>query len=205
MMMQPDTGGKAQSKPIHILYMEDEVGLARLFQRRMELAGYQVDIAHDGQEGLAMYDPATHDVIVVDYKMPFYNGLEVLNLLAKNGPMPPAIMLTGSGDEQTAVMAMKFGAGDYIVKDMRRGYLQLLPIVIDQVVLRQRLAKEKQQTEEALRQHALELQERNQELNTFAHTVAHDLQNPLGLIIGYASALNEGYPTMTNEEVELCA
>jgi two-component system, sensor histidine kinase and response regulator len=199
------TTQNSKSKPIRILYMEDEVGLARLFQRRMELAGYQVDIARDGQEGLAMYDPALHDVIVVDYKMPFYNGLEVLTLLAKNGPLPPAIMLTGSGDEETAVMAMKLGAGDYIVKDMRRGYLQLLPIVIDQVVLRQRLAKEKQQTENALRQHALELQERNQELNTFAHTVAHDLQNPLGLIIGYASALHEGYPTMTNAEVELCA
>jgi two-component system, sensor histidine kinase and response regulator len=190
---------------IHILYMEDEPGLARLFQRRMEMAGYQVDIAHDGQEGLTMYNPEIHDVIVVDYKMPFYNGLEVLGILARQGPLPPAIMLTGSGDEQTAVMALKLGAGDYIVKDMRRGYLQLLPIVIDQVVHGQRLLKEKRQAEESLQQHAHELQVRNEELNAFAHTVAHDLQNPLSLIIGYASALREGYTTMTNEEVELCS
>ena len=110
-------GNESNSNPLRILYMEDEVGLARLFQRRLELAGYKVDIARDGQQGLEMYDPAIHNVIVVDYKMPFYNGLEVLGILAKQGPLPPAIMLTGSGDEQTAVMAMKLGAGDYIVKD----------------------------------------------------------------------------------------
>jgi signal transduction histidine kinase len=114
-------------------------------------------------------------------------------------------MLTGSGDEQTAVMAMKLGAGDYIVKDVRRGYLKLLPVVIDQIIHRQRLAAEKQQAEKALQEHALELQARNEELNAFAHTVAHDLQNPLSLIIGYASALQEGYGVMSDEEVELCS
>ena len=199
------TAGGSKPKSIRVLYMEDEAGLARLFQRHMTLAGYQVDIAHDGQEGLAMFDPAIHDVIVVDYKMPFYNGLEVLGVLTKRGSMPPAIMLTGDGDEDTAVMAMKLGAGDYIVKDLRRGYLQLLPVVIEQVIQRQRLAREKQQAEEALQSHALELQARNEELNAFAHTVAHDLQNPLSLIIGYASALREGYASMTNDEVELCS
>jgi signal transduction histidine kinase len=171
----------------------------------MELAGYQVDVARDPQEGLDMYDPARHHVIVVDYKMPFYNGLEVLGLLAKQGPLPPAVMLTGSGDENTAVMAMKLGAGDYIVKDVRRGYLQLLPVVIDQVIHRRRLAEDKERAEAALQQHALELQVRNEELNAFAHTVAHDLQNPLSLIIGFSSSLNDGYDSMAPEEMEMCA
>ena len=44
------TGESAKPKSIRILYMEDEPGLARLFQRRMELAGYEVEIARDGQE-----------------------------------------------------------------------------------------------------------------------------------------------------------
>jgi two-component system sensor histidine kinase/response regulator len=202
---QQTKDNESKSKPIHILYMEDEVGLARLFQRRLELAGYSVDIARDGQEGLKMYDPAVHNVIVVDYKMPFYNGLEVLDILAKRGPLPPAIMLTGSGDEQTAVMAMKLGAGDYIVKDMKRGYLKLLPLVIDQVVHRQRLAEDKQRAEEALHQHTLELQARNEELNAFAHTVAHDLQNPLSLIMGFADALSDDCATMSNEEIAMCS
>ncbi|MFC1975303.1 ATP-binding protein [Chloroflexota bacterium] len=202
---QQVTDNESRSTPLRILYMEDEVGLARLFQRRLELAGYQVDIARDGQEGVEMYDATIYNVIVVDYKMPFYNGLEVLGILAKQGPLPPAIMLTGSGDEQTAVMAMKLGAGDYIVKDIRRGYLKLLPVVIEQVIQRQRLAEEKRRAEEALQQYALELEARNEELDTFAHTAAHDLQNPLSLITGYASTLQEGYTTMNDEEVELCS
>jgi two-component system sensor histidine kinase/response regulator len=202
---QQPTDDKSKSKSIRILYMEDEVGLARLFQRRMEAAGYQVDVARDGQEGLEIYDADVHDVIVVDYKMPFYNGLEVLGILAQQGTLPPAVMLTGSGDEQTAVMAMKLGVGDYIVKDMKRGYLKLLPLVIDQVIYRQRLAEVKRQAEEALHQHTRELQARNEELNAFAHTVAHDLQNPLSLIVGFASSLDEGYATMTNEEIRMCS
>jgi signal transduction histidine kinase len=205
MPLTEDDVAATTSKPIRILYMEDEAGLARLFQRRLELAGYQVDIARDGQEGLDMYDPKAHQVVVVDYKMPFYNGLEVVALLAKRGPLPPTVMLTGSGDEQTAVMAMHLGVGDYIVKDVRRGYLQLLPVVIDQVIYRQRLAEDKRRAEEALHQHALVLEARNEELDAFAHTVAHDLQNPLSLIIGYASALREGCGTMTDDEVDLCA
>jgi two-component system sensor histidine kinase/response regulator len=202
---QQSPDGKSKSKPIRILYMEDEAGLARLFQRRLESVGYQVDIARDGQEGLEIYDADIYDVIVVDYKMPFYNGLEVLDILAKRGPLPPAIMLTGSGDEQTAVMAMKLGAGDYIVKDMKRGYLKLLPLVIEQVIYRQRLAEEKRRAEEALYQYAQELKARNEELNAFAHTVAHDLQNPLSLIIGFASSLDESYATMPHEQIKLCS
>ena len=199
------TGGTSEAKPTRILYMEDEAGLARLFQRRMELAGYEVDIARDGQEGLDMFDPALHDVVVVDYKMPFYNGLEVLGILAKQGALPPTVMLTGSGDEQTAVMAMRLGVGDYIVKDVRRGYLQLLPVVINQVIHRQQMAEDKRLAEEALQRHALALEARNQELDAFAHTVAHDLQNPLALIIGYASTLREGCGTMDDKDVELCS
>ncbi len=134
-------------EPIRVLYMEDEAGLARLVQRRLELTGYVVDIARDGDEGLAMYDAAIHDVIVVDYKMPIYNGLEVLRLLAARGPLPPAIMLTGSGDEKTAAMAMKLGAGDYIVKDIKQRYLELLPVVVKQVLHKQGLVEKKQWVE----------------------------------------------------------
>lgn len=58
----------------------------------------------------------------------------------------------------------------------------------------------RKQAEEALRHHAAELQERNDELDAFAHTVAHDLQNPLGLIIGFAAALNKHQAVLTAEE-----
>lgn len=54
---------------------------------------------------------------------------------------------------------------------------------------------------EALRQRTIELEARNEELDAFAHTVAHDLKNPLGLIIGFAEALREEYGGMSDEEL----
>jgi PAS domain S-box-containing protein len=60
---------------------------------------------------------------------------------------------------------------------------------------------ERKQMEEALRQSNAELQARNVELNAFAHTVAHDIKNPLHLIIGYAGVLLESYTTLASDEV----
>jgi PAS domain S-box-containing protein len=148
----------AESEQIRILCMEDDPGLARLVQKRLERAGYAVDLAHDGGEGLAMYTTGSYDVVVVDQAMPVHDGLEVIRILASQGPLPPTIMITGGGNEQIAVEAMKLGARDYIVKDVEGGYLDLLPTVIEQVLQRQRLAVEKQQTEEALRHRVAELE-----------------------------------------------
>jgi PAS domain S-box-containing protein len=141
----------SKSEPIRILYMEDDPGLARLFRKRLERAGYVVDLAPDGEEGLTMYETGSYDVLAVDQVMPVREGLEVIRILSSRGPMPPIVMVTGTGSEEIAVEAMKLGASDYVVKDVDGGYLDLLPTVIEQALRRHRLAEEKQQAEEALR------------------------------------------------------
>ena len=141
-----------ESKPIRILYMEDDVGLARLLQRRLERAGYIVDLASDGIAGLEMYEQGSYDVVAVDQRMPGCDGLEVIRILAQRGPLPPTIMITGTGNEQIAIEAMKLGAGDYIVKDVDGGYFELVPTVIEQVLTQRRLVEEKQQAVRALEQ-----------------------------------------------------
>ena len=136
-------------KEIRILYIEDDIGLARLFQKKLERAGYIVDLARDGEEGLAMYAAGSYDVVAVDQAMPVYDGLEVIRVMAEisEGSPPPTIMITGSGNEKIAIEAMKLGARDYIVKDVDGGYLELLPAVIERVLQQQRLIEEKQQAE----------------------------------------------------------
>lgn len=188
------------SKSVRVLYMEDDRGVARLVQKRLERAGYVVDLAHDGQEGLDMYEAGSYNVVAVDQVMPVYEGLEVIRRLALKGPLPPTIMVTGSGDEMTAVEAMKLGASDYIVKDVEGGYLELLPSVLERAINRQRLVEEKRKAEEALRRYAIELQARNEDLDAFAHTVAHDLKSPLGYIVGFAHVLEEDYDALPAEE-----
>jgi adenylate cyclase len=142
----------SESKPIHVLYMEDDAGLARLLQKKLERAGYTVTLARDGAEGLALYDAGIHDIVAVDQNMPVYDGLGVIRVLASRGPLPPIIMVTGSGDEKIAAEALKLGAGDYIVKDADGGYLELLPSVIEQVLRQHYLVEEKRRAEEALQE-----------------------------------------------------
>jgi diguanylate cyclase (GGDEF)-like protein/PAS domain S-box-containing protein len=140
-----------QSQPIRILYIEDDPGLARLMQKRLGRAGYTVDIASDGKEGIAKYHADPYDILFVDQSLPVHDGLEVIRILGSNGALPPTIMITGTGDERVAVEAMKLGADDYIVKDVEGGYLNLLPSVIEKALQQRRAVKEKQHAEEALR------------------------------------------------------
>jgi DNA-binding response OmpR family regulator len=143
----------AQSEPLRILYIEDDPGLARLVQKRLQRVGYVVDIASDGEEGIKKYEADSYDLMFVDQTLPVYDGLEVIRILASRGPLPPTIMITGTGDERVAVEAMKLGTSDYIVKDTGTGYLELLPSVIAKVLQQRRAVEEKQQAEEALREY----------------------------------------------------
>lgn len=142
----------SKSEPIHILCMEDDPGVARLVQKTLNRAGYAVDIARNGQEGLNMNDAGAYGLLIVDQSMPVLEGLEVLRKLSLRESTAPAIMITGHGDEHLAVEAMKLGARDYIVKDVSGNFLELLPTVVRRVLQQQRLLEEKQQAEAALKE-----------------------------------------------------
>jgi signal transduction histidine kinase len=175
--------------PVRVLYMEDDRGVARLVEKRLRRAGFVVDVAHDGEEGLGLFDPSSHDVVLIDHQMPVYTGLEVIRLLSQRGALPPIIVVTGGGNESLAVEALKLGARDYLVKDTDLGFLSLLPSVIGSVLDQVRLEEEKAEADAALQRYAAELEDRNQELDAFAHTVAHDLKSPLQQVVGYAYVL----------------
>jgi len=137
---------------VRILYIEDDPGLARLVQKKLQRAGYLVDIASDGEQGVAKFNGGSYDLMFVDQNLPVYDGLEVIRILNTKGILPPTIMITGSGDERVAVEAMKMGAGDYIVKDVEARYLELLPAAVEKMLRQQRALTEKRQAEEALRE-----------------------------------------------------
>ena len=175
------------SSPVRILIMEDDAGIARLIQKRLQGAGFEALIARDGKEGLNMYEAGTYDLVAVDHAMPELNGLEVMSALKKRGPLPPTIMVTGKGSESVAVEAMKLGASDYIVKDVDGGFLDLLPGVIGQVLERLDLIEKGRKAEEALRKSEAEQLIKNHKLKamgTFAGGIAHDFNNLLAVILG---------------------
>ncbi len=146
--------------PIRILIMEDDVGQARLAQRVLQRAGYDVEVAHNGEAGLAMFQANVFDLLIVDHQMPEKDGIEVLHMLVAWNALSPTIMVTSNGDEAIAVEAMKLGAGDYIVKDVDGNYLTLLPTVIERLLDQGRLIDEKQRAEDTLHQTLQELEKR---------------------------------------------
>lgn len=137
--------------PVRILYIEDNRGQARLFQRKLRRAGYDVDLATDGAEGLARVIEGSYDLVVTDHDLPTFDGMRLLQKLQSAIVDPPAVvMITGAGNESIAVEAMKEGASDYLVKDVDGRYLELLPSVIQKTLEQNRLAKENQRSAQAL-------------------------------------------------------
>jgi len=143
-----------------ILYMEDNPGLSVLLQKNLQRRGFLVDTASNGEEGLGMIENNCYDVLLVDYNMPFFGGIDVIRALSSKGMPTPVIMVTGEGNETVAAESLKLGASDYIVKDVEMRYLSLLPAVIDQVLYKQQLIKERNQMQEAM----LESEERYRRL-----------------------------------------
>jgi two-component system cell cycle sensor histidine kinase/response regulator CckA len=136
--------------PARILHLDDDSGMARLFQKRLEREGYRVDLAFDGKTGLARFGTGTYDLVAVDLKMPGLGGMEVLESLSALASPPAMIMITGTGNEEFAVQAMKLGASDYLIKDSEARYLDMLPSVIERALAQRRLLKAKQRAEQAL-------------------------------------------------------
>ena len=143
-----------------ILYMEDNPGLSALLQKNLQRRGFLVDTAANGEEGLSMLKNNCYDVLLVDYNMPFFGGIDVIRALSSKGMPTPVIMVTGEGNETVAAESLKLGASDYIVKDVEMRYLSLLPAVIDQVLYKQQLIKERNQMQEGM----LESEERYRRL-----------------------------------------
>jgi len=135
-----------------ILYMEDDSGLSRLLQKSLQRRGYSVDTAVDGEVGLLMLGTASYDLLLVDYNMPHLGGLDVIRTLAEAGTLLPTIMVTGQGNEEIAVEALKLGASDYVVKDVDMKYLDLLPVIIERVRFQQQIMQERQQMVETMRE-----------------------------------------------------
>lgn len=139
-----------------VLVVEDNIGLRRLIMKRLEREKYNVEAVENGAEAISrLYD--TSDVILLlDFKLPDMTGREVVEHLVSKGYDVPFIIITGHGDERTAVEMMKLGARDYLVKD--HAFLDVLPQVMshvsDQVLTERKLSQvrnELRRTEERFR------------------------------------------------------
>jgi len=100
----------------HILIIDDEKAIRKTLSEILSFEGYTIDEAADGEEGLKKFREKTYDVVLCDNKMPKIDGIEFLQKAGESNPDVPIIMISGHGNIETAVEAVKKGAYDYISK-----------------------------------------------------------------------------------------
>jgi two-component system nitrogen regulation response regulator NtrX len=99
-----------------ILIIDDEKAIRKTLTEILSFEGYKIEEAADGEEGLKKFKEKNYDLVLCDIKMPKLDGIEFLQKAGENNPDIPVIMISGHGNIETAVEAVKKGAFDYISK-----------------------------------------------------------------------------------------
>ncbi|MFN8252691.1 MAG: sigma-54 dependent transcriptional regulator [Ferruginibacter sp.] len=99
-----------------ILIIDDEKAIRKTLTEILSYEGYKIDEASDGEEGLKKFGEKAYDIVLCDIKMPKIDGIEFLEKAKDINPDVPVIMISGHGNIDTAVEAVKKGAFDYISK-----------------------------------------------------------------------------------------
>jgi DNA-binding response OmpR family regulator len=98
-----------------VLVVDDDETVRDVVRRYLEVAGFTVDMAGDGAEGLAKFSTHEPDLVVLDVMMPGINGLEVCKRLRQVSQVP-IVMLTALGEEENRIAGLQLGADDYVTK-----------------------------------------------------------------------------------------
>ena len=99
-----------------ILVVDDEVRIAEAIKQGLELDGFAVDMAHDGEDGYNSARADEYDVIILDVMMSVMNGYEVAKKLREDGDKTPILMLTAKDQNRDVVSGLDSGADDYLAK-----------------------------------------------------------------------------------------
>ena len=136
------------NQPFHILILEDVPTDGRLMVKELESAG--IEFEYKVVDTLEAFDHTLHsfapDIILSDYSLPQFTGMDALSLVRKSRPHLPFIIVTGAINEETAVDLMKAGAWDYVLKDR----LGRLSTAVKGAIEKRRTVDEKTSAEEAL-------------------------------------------------------
>jgi len=183
-----------------ILVVEDNPDHAQLVKTTIEHAkkgAYEVQLASSVEEAIEILDGSSFSLIMSDFNLPGKSGLQLLEWLNDKGVTAPFIMLTGSGDEKTAVKAMQEGAYNYIVKD--ENYLQVVPPIIDEALLKHLSNQEKENLEREIREKNIALDQANRKLKkldelkaNFTASVSHEIRTPLNSVRESLSLILDG-------------
>lgn len=183
----------------YILIVDDDVALLQALPQALtlRLTAIKIDTSDSALEALELIKEHDYDAIVSDIKMPGVDGLALLAKIQALRPETPTLLITGHGEHDLAVQALRGGAYDFIQKPIDRDYMVA---ALSRAIQTLRLRREVAEHQRALELHALalerivqsrthELQEAMAAKDKFLSMVSHELKTPLTTLKGRAQLL----------------
>ncbi|HEU0000587.1 MAG TPA: hybrid sensor histidine kinase/response regulator [Ktedonobacteraceae bacterium] len=183
----------------YILIVDDDTALLEALPEALSLrlTAVQVDTSDSAPDALERIEENDYDAIVSDIKMPGMDGLALLAKIQKLRPETPTLLITGHGEHDLAVQALRGGAYDFIQKPIDRDYLIA---ALNRAIQTRRLRRQVAEHQRALELHALslerivenrtrELVEANTSKDKFLSMIAHELKTPITTLKGRTQLL----------------
>jgi signal transduction histidine kinase len=210
-----------------ILLIEDEARLRNNLQILLQSEGYRVTTAPSGVEGLQRVREAPFDLVITDLVMPELDGFQVMEYLKEHCPDTVVVAITGYASTESAIEALRRGAYDYLTKPFDFDLMRLvIERAMDKARTQQALHHYMSELERQVEERTRELTAANQQLakslaelramqaqmiqteklralGELTAAVAHELSNPLTVIIAFAQTLAKKVPAEGNMKAQL--